>query len=138
MTSAVSPTNKPVRRSYTTPGPVRQFVSTLTLTIGTDGGAVDVIVGVTGVSTTVTVIKSVDVGSWVSTIPCVRAKAVTVASISGEGVRVGVMAGKLHANAETSSMAHRNIKPLFFFTLASFTSEENYSYRIKVISFSIA
>jgi hypothetical protein len=92
-------------------------VSTLTLTVGTDGGSVDVIVGVRlGVE-----VNSITTVGEVCPIPWVRAKDVSVASTSRVGV--GETVGKLHANAAAVKILNRKTKPLFFFIQASFTNQ---------------
>ena len=88
-------------------------MSTLTLTIGMDGGNVGVIVGVDGMVVGVTVGKLA-----VESCPTrVRAREVSVASISKVGA--GVTEGKLHANAMIIMIPKRKTMPLCFFKTTS-------------------
>lgn len=98
------------------------MVSTLTLTVGTDGGRVEVTVGV---KMEVEVKMTTEVGE-VGPTCCVRAKDVRVASTSSVGV--GVTVGKLHANAAEIKALNKKSKPLFFFTTGSFTTRSNRLY----------
>jgi hypothetical protein len=93
-------------------------VSTLTLIVGTDGGSVDVTVGV---RIGVEVSSITAVGDDVCPSPWVRAKDVSVASTSRVGV--GVTVGKLHASAAAIKLLSMKTMPLFFFIQASFTSQ---------------
>jgi len=82
---------------------------------------VEVIVGVK-IAVAVNTVAAV---GGVCPIPCVRAKDVSVASISIVGV--GVKVGRLHANAAADSILNRIINPLFFFTRTSITGKTSYS-----------
>jgi len=97
-------------------------VSTLTLTAGTDGGRVEVIVGVKiGVE-----VKAIAAVAEANPTSCVKAKDVRVASTSRVGV--GVTVGKLHANAVEIKTLNSKNKPLFFFTTISFRNKANQPY----------